>query len=118
MLKENIARFLKLDSLLENITGYVETKIEIMKLDLKEDVSKLVSHVSVLLIIIMTGIFFLLFLSVAVALEIASHLGNLAGFGIISAFYLIAVVVLYAKRASLQERIESEIKQTIKERRK
>ena len=118
MLKENIARFLKLDSLLENITGYVETKIEIMKLDLKEDASRLASKISVWLIILITGIFFLLFFSAAIALEIAKHLGNFAGFGIISAIYLLAAVVLYNMRHSLQEKVESEIKQTIKERRK
>jgi len=118
VLKENIARFLKLDSLLENITGYVETKIEIMKLDLKDDASRLASHVSVILLIAITGIFFLLFFSVAIALEIARQLGNLAGFGIVSVVYLLVAIILYSKRNYLQQKIETEIKQTIKERRK
>ena len=58
MFKEGIAKFLKLDNLMENLTGYVETRIEIMKYDLKEDLSKILAKVSVLIGLAIIVIFF------------------------------------------------------------
>jgi hypothetical protein len=116
--KESIAKFLKLDSLMENLTGYVETRIEILKYDLKEDLSRVLSKVSILLAVALTGMFVLLFLSVAVAVAIGGKVGYFSGFALVSLFYVIIGVVLLMNRESLGGKIELKIKEVIKQKQK
>ena len=118
MFKEGIAKFLKLDNLMENLTGYVETRIELMKYDVKEDLSKILAKVSVLIVVAITAIFFLLFLSIALAVLLGNRIGYFAGFGIVSLVYVIAAAILYAKRETLEVRMEEKIKDVIKQKRK
>src|SRR5688572_10241369 len=40
MLKDTLSKFFKVDSLLGNLTGYVETRVELLKIEVKEDVAK------------------------------------------------------------------------------
>jgi hypothetical protein len=116
--KEGIAKFLKLDSLVEHLTGYVETRIEIMKYDLKEDLSRILSKVSVFVVLLLIGMFFLFFISIAAALEIADHLGGFAGFGIVGLFYLVVGIVVFVSRESIGTKVEREIKEVIKQKKK
>jgi hypothetical protein len=116
--KEGIAKFLKLDSLMENVTGYVETRIEILKYDLKEDLSRALSKISVFAIILLSALFFLFFISAGIALEIATHLGYFAGFGIVGGIYVLTAVVIYAQRVSISKKFEQQIKEVIKQTKK
>jgi hypothetical protein len=116
--KEGIAKFLKLDNLMENLTGYVETRIEILKYDLKEDLASVLSKASVLIAMVLMGLFCLLFISIALAMVISRQLGYFAGFGLVSLFYLIVVFVLLANRDSLGKSIEVKIKEVIKQKKK
>ena len=118
MFKEGIAKFLKLDHLMENLTGYVETKIEIMKYDLKEDLSKILAQASVLIVVAITAIFFLLFLSIAIAVLLGQKIGYFGGFGIISMLYVIVAAIVYSNRESLQSRVEDKIREVIKQKKK
>ena len=45
---------------MENVTGYVETRLEIMKYDLKQDLAKALSKAGVLILVAGAGIFFFL----------------------------------------------------------
>ena len=40
MLKDTLAKFFKVDSLIENLTGFVETRVELLKIEVKEDFAK------------------------------------------------------------------------------
>ncbi|NBP71103.1 MAG: phage holin family protein, partial [Cytophagia bacterium] len=64
MWKESILKLLRLDSLVSNLTGYVETRIELMKLEVKEEIAKSLAKVSVLVIVIASLSLFVLFFSV------------------------------------------------------
>jgi hypothetical protein len=116
--KEGIAKFLKLDNLMENLTGYVETRIEILKYDLKEDLARILSKTSVFMAMLFTGMFFLFFLSTAIAMEIGSHLGYFGGFAIVSGFYIILGAILFLNRESVASKVEKEIKGIIKQKKK
>jgi hypothetical protein len=116
--KEGIAKFLKLDSLMENLTGYVETRIEIMKYDLKEDLSRIISKASILFAVALTVMLFLLFISMAVAMLIGREIGYFGGFGIVSLFYIIVASVVYLNRESLGLKLENKIKEVIKQKQK
>jgi hypothetical protein len=40
MLRDSIAKFFKVDSLISHLTGYIETRVEILKIEAKEELSK------------------------------------------------------------------------------
>lgn len=118
MFKEGIAKFLKLDQIMERLTDYVESRIEIVKYDIKEELSKVLSRASVYLVLIFLGSFFLLFFSAALALELSRHIGMFGGFAVISAVYLVAGISIYARRSSLIDRVEKEIRLMIRQKKK
>jgi hypothetical protein len=114
--KEGIARFLKLDSLMEHLTGYVESRIEILKFDLKEDLSKVASRASVLIFVALAGLFFLLFFSMGVAVALGQQTGYFWGFSIVAGFYVVVGVILFITRESLGKNIEKKIRKVIKQK--
>lgn len=118
MFKEGIAKFLKLDSLMENLTGYVETRIELLKYDLKEDLARTGSKVFVYLVLAMAGLFFLMFLSVAIALQIGVYLGLAAGFGIVAVIYALVTAAIFYFRDSVGNKVEREIRSVMKQNKK
>ncbi len=106
MLKETLSKFFKVDSLLGNLTGYLEARVELLKVEVKEDLSKgLAKGVSYLVIAFIFALM-LTFLSIAAALLIGKSLGIITGFGIEALVYLIGVVVLWLNRDKLIARME------------
>ena len=87
-------KFLKLDSLIENITGYVEARIELTKLELKEDVAKSLSKVLLFMLMGVVFTLFIVLISVAVAHLIAKSVGAFGGFAIVAGFYFWCRVVI------------------------
>lgn len=116
VLKDSVLKFLKLDSLIENITGYVEARIELTKLELKEDVAKTLSKV--LLFILMGAVFtlFIVLISVAVAHLIAESLGASAGFAIVAGFYLLVSVLIFAFRETIGEKLQGYLVDAMKKK--
>ena len=113
MLKETILKFLKLDGLVNNLTGYIETRIELMKYEVKEDMARAISKISILIILSIFFIFFLLFASAAMAHKIGESLGSFAGYGIVAGFYLVLLLLIVLFREPLSSRVEKKIKDII-----
>ncbi len=106
MLKDTLSRFFKLDSLIENLTGFVETRVELLKIEVKEDVAKGLAKAAAGLIIGFVAFLFVVFVSIGIALLIAEHLGAVAGFFIVSGVYLLAGVILVLARAKVISSLE------------
>jgi hypothetical protein len=109
MLRDSIAKFFKVDSLISNLTGYVETRIELLKVEAKDELSKGISNIVVYLFLAFVFAVVVIFISVALALLIGLKTGTIAGFAIVAAIYLLAGVVLTAKRESLIQSLEKKI---------
>ncbi len=107
MLKDTLSRFFKLDSLIENLTGFVETRVELLKIEVKEDVAKGLAKAAAWLMISFVSFLFVVFVSIGIALLIAERLGAVAGFMIVSGVYFIAGLVLLLARARVISRLES-----------
>jgi hypothetical protein len=116
--KEGIAKFLKLDSLMENLTGYVETRIELTKYEVKEDLARILSKASVMIAILLTGMFFLLIFSLGVAIKLGQEVGYFFGFAIVSLLYAIGAGILFYNRDVLGRKVELKIKEVIKQKKK
>lgn len=109
MLRDSLAKFFKVDSLISNLTGYVETRIELLKIEAKEELTKGIS--SILVFLLMSFVFgvFIIFISVALALQIGKFTGTIWGFVIVSAFYLIVGFALLMSRENLIKKLEKKI---------
>ena len=113
MLKETLLKLFKLDGLVNNLTGYIETRFELLKYEVKEDIAKAISRLALVLLAAMLFTFFLLFISVAVALVIGDELGTVAGFGAVAFFYFIAMLIIIVFRDSIKKALEEKIKKNI-----
>ena len=87
--------------LIANVIGFIETKIDLFKLDLKEDISSVLGKI--IGFILMTFLFFLTIIILSFAL--AGYLNqtwesNYLGFGAVGLGYLIILLVIYLFRNS------------------
>ncbi len=113
MLKDSLLKLFKLDGLVNNLTGYIETRIELMKYEVKEDMAKAIAKISILFLLALLFTFFLLFTSVAVALKIGESLGSFSGFGMVAGFYLLLLLLIIALREPIGSSLEKKLKNII-----
>lgn len=114
MFKESISKFFKLDNLISNITGYVETRLELLKMEVKEDVSEALSKAIVYLLIGFVLALVVLFASTCAALFIGNRIDNIAGgFGIVAGFYLLIGLGLYLSRGILNKKLERKLNSSL-----
>jgi uncharacterized membrane protein YqjE len=113
MLKDTLLKFFKLDGLVNNLTGYVETRIELLKYEIKEDMAKAIARLSLVLLTALLFTFFLLFISVSVAIKLGEVWGNFVGFGIVAGFYLLLMLIIVLFRKPISKSLEEKIKTNI-----
>lgn len=106
MFKDTLSKFFKIDSLISNLTGFVETKVELLKIEVKEDLAKGLAKAVPYLMVAFVLSLFLIFLSIGLALLLAERLGNFAGFSIVAGVYLIIGVILWFSREKLTAKFE------------
>jgi len=110
--KKGILSFLKIDKIISNLTGFVETRIELMKLELREEAAETGSKLLILAIFAILLLFFTIFLS----LFLSDYLNDVLesrywGYGIVAGFYLFLIILLglLQKPLKLKERIKNYI---------
>lgn len=86
---------LNLEKLLESITKFIELKMEIYELKVKEQMVQIISSIATLTLILTFGVIMIFFFSLALGFyfnELFSS--NFIGFALIGAFYLLIGVLL------------------------
>ena len=116
MLKDSILKFLKLDSLIDNITGYVEARFELMKMEVKEDFAKGLAKMAVFMLMGVIFMFFLILISIALAYLLAKSVGVFGGFAIVAGFYLVLGLLLFAFRNAIMEQVQEQLIQIMKKK--
>jgi uncharacterized membrane protein YqjE len=112
---ESILKFLKLDSLVSHVTGYVEARIELMKVEIREDIAKTVARAIVLIALLLVAFLFLLFLSIGLAHFITSYLHSAyLGYWSVAALYGLLFLLLYLFRKSIYATFEHKMAEAIK----
>lgn len=92
--------------LIDTLINYIETKLEIYKLQAKEEASKIIAFIVLILIFLMLLLLFLLFISLFVGEIINKALSNdYVGYLIVSGFYIIGGLLLYLFRKKIQDKI-------------
>ena len=113
MLGSSLAKFFKVDSLISNLTGYVETRIELLKVEAKEEASKGLAKVILFLLICFIFSLVIIFLSVGVALLLSNELGPFAGFGIVAGFYLVVGLVVLGMKEKITVNLEGKMREAL-----
>ena len=114
MLKETLLKFFKLEGLINNLTGYIETRLELVKYELKEDIARAMAKIAIVMVIALFFTLFLLFISVTAAYLLAELVGVYGGFGIVAGVYLILLLVVIFFREPISHKIELEINKTLR----
>jgi membrane protein implicated in regulation of membrane protease activity len=91
-----------IEILWQKISSYLETKIQLLKLQAIDKSVGIIASILSKLILLIAVIFFLLFFNIGIALWIGSSLGKLYyGFFIVAGFYIIVGLLLYIFRKKL-----------------
>ena len=108
MFKDSLSKFFKVDTLLSNLTGYVETRVELLKIEVKEDLAKSLAQVILYFLLVFLFALFIVFLSLAIGLVLSARFGNFVGFSLVGVFYLLAGLILLLTRKSLISKLEKQ----------
>ena len=119
--KKGILSFLKLDGAIDHLIGIVESKIEIAKIEAKEELAELISKAAVFITLVFFAIVFFLFLNLALAIWLGKLLPHeFQGFLIVSAFYLLVflVLLLIKDKIGFKEKIEDKLNTVFKSKKR
>lgn len=99
-----------LDKLINTLTGYIETRIELLKLDLKEGLSVAITKLVLISLLSLFGFFvvFFVFLGLAAILNdlLESHFW---GYLLVAGFFALGLFIVLALREKIADRIRKEI---------
>jgi uncharacterized membrane protein YqjE len=118
VLKDTILKFLKLDSLIEHLTGFVETRIELMKVEVQEEIARVLSRALVFIVILAVLTLFVLLFSMALSFKIGEHVGNFGGFAIVGGFYLLIGMIVLGFRTRISEQVENKLEEIMQRKKK
>lgn len=113
MLKETLLKFLKLDGLMAHLTEYIETRLELVKYELKEDLARAISKGTIVLTIAALITLVVFFASVSLAFVLSEWVGLHSGFAIVAGLYLVLMIVVIIFREPISHKVEQEIKKTL-----
>lgn len=87
-IKDYIFKLLRLDGVINHLSGYVESRLELIKFEVREEMIKVISRGLALGIIVLLALLFLVFISFGLANTLNSHFENNAtGYWIVSGLY-------------------------------
>lgn len=116
MLREGLSKFFKIDNLVANLTGYVETKIELMKIEAKEEIASGASKAIFYGLLAFVAALVIILLSVGAAIALTALWGPMAGFGIIAGMYAVIGIILFVQRDKLMAKLEQDISKGLKKK--
>ena len=104
------------DSLIGNLTGYLDTRIDLVRLEIQQKVTTTLVGTIHGVTLAVLGIFFLIFLSVFVGLALNDAMdSHFWGFGIVAGFYLLLLILVLVgvDKAAFQGLANKLLKDTI-----
>lgn len=116
-LKGLVVRFLRINELKYALTGLLEAKLELKRLEIQERVENSLTDVVYLLVASFLGLIVLLFLSIIASIALNMWLeSDWMGYAIISGFYSLMLLFWVIKKTFLKAEIRKQINQSINEK--
>ena len=111
----SIFKFFRLDNLVSNLTGYVETRVDLLKIEMREEIVKVVSYGLMVAVCVLLALLFLVFFSIGLANYISEHQGtSFSGYWIVSGSYAFIFLVIILFRKNIGLFIESHLREQAK----
>ena len=107
--KSKLFKFLRIDAIIENLTGLIEARMELAKLEIKEEVAKAGARIIAGVVLAFLLVMIIIFMSITLATWLNYLLESVFfGYLIVTGFYLLVLVLLIAFKVHvwLQLKIE------------
>jgi Mn2+/Fe2+ NRAMP family transporter len=116
-IKDRILKFLHLDGIMSSLSGYLEARVALVKLEIREEVAGILSRGLMLLLIFMIGFLCMLFLFIGLANYLNTILeSEYAGYMIVALFFGLLLFILLLLRKSFFKLLEKQFVEMIKEK--
>ncbi|MBN8652205.1 MAG: phage holin family protein [Cytophagales bacterium] len=118
-IKDTIFKFLRLDNLVDNLSGYLETRLELFKVEVREDVARVLAQALMITAILLLSILFLLFFSVGMAHFLNGFFEQpYVGYWIVAGIYGVPCIVFIIFRKNLSHKFEQYMTKLMKRKEK
>ena len=92
----------RIKDIINALIGFIETKIELYKIQFKEEIAKALSILIMAFLVSLIGLLFILFLSHFLSIILNEALGShYLGYLIVTVLYLIVGILIYFKRKKI-----------------
>jgi hypothetical protein len=101
---KDIFKFLRLDNLVDNLSGYLETRLELFKIEVREDVAHVLAQALMIIAVLFLALLFLLFFSVGLAHFLNGYFSKPhIGYWIVAGIYGLPglLFIIFRKKISL-----------------
>ena len=116
-IKERILKFLHLDEIIKSLSGYVEARVGLIKIEIREEVAGILSRGLMIMIFFLVGFMCFLFLSLGLANYLNTLLeSEFAGYMIVSLFFGLLFCLLVVFRKSFFKMIGKQFAELIKQK--
>ena len=114
-IKSTLIKFFKLDNLISHLSGYVDAQVALVKLEIREEVSRLLVRGLVVAVVLFLVFLFLIFFSVGLAQYLNTFFANsFVGYWLVAAIYGLPCIFFLAFRRGISKRIEHRFNETIR----
>ena len=118
-LKDTIFKFLHLDGVINHLSGYLETRIELFKIEIKEDVTKVIASSMIYAVVFFFATMFMLFFSIGLAQFLNGYFNeSYPGYWVVACIYLAGFLIFMIFRNSILKKFEKQLTDIIKRREK
>jgi uncharacterized membrane protein YqjE len=118
-IKDSIFKFLRLDNLVGNLSGYFETRVELIKIEIREEIAKVLSHALMIGVLLLLGLLFILFISFGLANYLNDYFKNSSsGYWIVAAVYGVPGLLIFLLRGKISHYFEQHLNAQSKKRQK
>src|SRR6185437_11524364 len=94
-MENSFLKFFKLDSIIEHIKGYVETRIQLFKIEVAEKAARILTSLFFVILLSFSFLMLIIFTSLALGNYLNTLFQNsYMGFAILALFYFIMVIIL------------------------
>lgn len=102
----------QLDRLIQNLSGLIETRLKLFRLEMEEELSGAMALLITLAVILLLAGIAGLFLSIALALALGSWLGShVYGFLAVAAIYILLLLIINNTKKTLKKGIRKGLEQ-------
>lgn len=114
-IKDTIFKLLRIDNLVDNVSGYVDTRVKLLKIEIKEDVAKVLSKGLMSGALMIIFVIFLFFISFGLAQFLNTLLGNsFEGYLIVAGIYLLILMLFLIFRRSIDKKFQDYFNEIIR----